>query len=245
MAMPALRMASNSSGVHQRATGRWRRLGRMYWPTVTMSPYRPQIGQSGENLVRPLSHPQDDPRLGSEAGILGPGQHPEAPSVAGRGADRPLHTGHRLDVVVEDVGPCVEHGGQRRSVALAVGDENLDGRTGGAASDGRDDLGEAAGPSVVQIVAGHTGDDGVGQTQPGHRLGHPDRLVRIERPRPGRPDLAEPAGPGAVGPIDHEGGRPVGPALVDVGAPGLLAHRDQIEIAHVCGVRGRNRPWWH
>ncbi len=53
--------------------------------------------------------------------------------------------------------------------------------------------------------------------------------------RPGRPpgvDQAELAGPGAPVAVDHEGGGAVVPALEDVGAAGLLAHRDQVEGAH-------------
>ena len=51
-----------------------------------------------------------------------------------------------------------------------------------------------------------------------------------ERERVARVDLAEAAGPGAALPVDHEGRRPVGPALVDVRAARLLAHRDEPEI---------------
>ena len=37
MASPATLSAVSSSGVHQRATGRWCEVGRRYWPMVTMS----------------------------------------------------------------------------------------------------------------------------------------------------------------------------------------------------------------
>ena len=63
------------------------------------------------------------------------------------------------------------------------------------------------------------------------RLGHPLRLARVEGQRVAGVDQAEPAGPGAAVAVDHEGGGAVRPALVDVGAAGLLAHRDQVEVA--------------
>ena len=45
-------------------------------------------------------------------------------------------------------------------------------------------------------------------------------------------DEAEPACSRAALPVDHEGGRAVGPALEDVGTARLLAHGDEIETAH-------------
>ncbi len=70
------------------------------------------------------------------------------------------------------------------------------------------------------------------QAHVGHRLGQSPGLGRVDRHRPAGVDLAEPARPGALLAIDHEGGRAVAPALVDIGAAGLLAHRDQRERAH-------------
>ena len=65
------------------------------------------------------------------------------------------------------------------------------------------------------------------------------RPRRPARARPGRAargrrgvDQAEAAGPRAALAVDHEGGGAVGPALEDVRAAGLLAHRDQVEVAH-------------
>ena len=116
-------------------------------------------------------------------------------------------------------------------VALAVRDEHLDGRPRRAAPDGGDGGGEPAGAAVGQVVAGHAGDHRVGQTHPLHGLGHPLGLAGVEGQGLAGVDQAEPAGPGAPRAVDHEGGGPVGPALVDVGAAGLLAHRDQIEVA--------------
>ena len=105
--------------------------------------------------------------------------------------------------------------------------------SGRSVPDRRDGGGEAARTAVGQVVAGHAGDHGVGQAHPLHGVGHPLGLAGVERQGMAGVDLAEPAGPGAPRAVDHEGGGPVGPALVDVRAAGLLAHRDQVEVAEV------------
>ena len=67
--------------------------------------------------------------------------------------------------------------------------------------------------------------------------GHPVGLVGRQREGVARVDLAEAARPRAAFAVDHEGRRAVGPALVDVRAPRLLAHGDEPEI-----VDGRPEP---
>ena len=89
----------------------------------------------------------------------------------------------------------------------------------------------APGAPVGQVVAGDAGDHGVAQA---HRA-PPPRATRSgssgdERQRVAGVDLAEAAGPGAALAVDHERRRAVGPALVDVRAARLLAHRHQAEV---------------
>ncbi len=66
----------------------------------------------------------------------------------------------------------------------------------------------------------------------GDRGGDPRGLLRVERERLPGVDLAEAARAGAPVAEDHERRGAVGPALVDVRARGLFAHRVQVEIAH-------------
>ncbi len=102
-----------------------------------------------------------------------------------------------------------------------------------AATDGLDRLADGGRSSVGEVVAGHRGDHRVGQSHVGDGLRHPLGLGRVgPARRAGRVDQAEAAGPGALVAVDHEGGGAVGPALEDVGAARLLAHRHQVEAAH-------------
>ena len=90
-----------------------------------------------------------------------------------------------------------------------------------------DGLGVQPGALVGQVVAGDAGDGGVPQPHRAHRLGDAARLVAVEGRGLAGVDLAEVAAAGALLAADEERGLAVLPALVDVGAAGLLAHRVQ------------------
>ena len=178
-----------------------------------------------------LAQPDHEPRLGDQPGRAGPGQHGQAAGVAGRGPHRPLQAGHRLDVVVQHVGPGREDRLQRRGVAPAVRDRAPRPSVPGvrarmasmvcamapappSARSSRATQVTTAWPSCIRSTASATRSGSSG----------------VERQRVAGVDLAEAAGPGAALAVDHEGGRAVGPALVDVGAARFLAHRDQPEV---------------
>ena len=102
------------------------------------------------------------------------------------------------------------------------------------------------GAAVLQVVAGDAGDGGVVQVHRDDGLADAARLVAVQRLGLAGVDLAEVAAPGALVAADEEGGLAVLPALVDVGAAGLLAHRVQAlalhELLHL-GVLGTHlRP---
>ena len=96
----------------------------------------------------------------------------------------------------------------------------------------RDGGGELRRAAVGQVVAGDGGEHGVAQAHLLDGLGHPLGLARIGGLGVAGVDQAEPAGPGAALAVDHERGGAVAPALGDVGAARLLAHRDELEVAH-------------
>ena len=87
--------------------------------------------------------------------------------------------------------------------------------------------GEMRRAAVVEIVAVDRGDDDMGEPELGHGLGDMRRLVRIERAGQAGLDVAEGAGARAGVAHDHEGRVLLLPALADIGAAGLLAHRVQ------------------
>ena len=65
----------------------------------------------------------------------------------------------------------------------------------------------------------------------GDGFGDAGGLARVGRLGVAGVDEAEAARPGAARAVDHERGRAVGPALGEVRAAGLLAHRDEVEGA--------------
>ncbi len=103
-------ISSNSSGVHQRATGTWLALGRRYWPSVTiLTPTPLRSTQSASHLVRLFSHAEDHARFRHKACLTRSGQHREAAGVTRRRPDCPLQPSDGLEVVVENLRPRVEN----------------------------------------------------------------------------------------------------------------------------------------
>ena len=199
-----------------------------------LDPDRAQVGHGLEDLVALLAHAQDQVRLGRAAlgqPRPGPGQQLQRPGVGEPGPDPLVQPGHGLDVVAQHVRLDLGDLAQRLRLAAEVGDQHLDPAGGQQGPDLADRLGEQPGAAVVQVVAGHPGDDREPQAHAADGVGDPARLVGVVALGLARVDLAERAGPGAVVPADQEGGLPGLPALVDVGAAGLLAHRVQLLVA--------------
>jgi hypothetical protein len=111
----------------------------------------------------------------------------------------------------------------RSGLAVEVGREQLDA---GARVDGvdlPDRLGVQPRAAVGQVVAGDARDGRVA-LHPLHAVGDAARLVRVVGGRLAGVDLAEVAAARALRAADEERRLAVLPALVDVGAAGLLAH---------------------
>ncbi len=103
---------------------------------------------------------------------------------------------------------------------------------GHARADGADGVGEMLRAAVGEIVAVDRGDHDVGETELGGRLADMGGLVGIERTGQTCLHIAEGAGARAGVAHDHEGGVLLLPALADIRAAGLLAHRVQAVGAH-------------
>ena len=230
---PIRASASKSSGGHHRSTGRWALEGAQVLPDgddVATDPR--QVAQRPGHLGGGLAQPHHDRGLGHQTGVGGPRQHRQAAGVAGGGTHQPLQPGHGLDVVVQHVGALVEDHRERRGVTLAVRDEDLDGHRRAQSPDRPDAGREVRRAPVSHVVAGHGGDDGVLEAHAVDRGGDPVGFGGIEGFGPAGVDEAEAAGPGAALAAQHERGRPLLPALVDVRAAGLLADGHEVQVAH-------------
>ncbi len=166
--------------------------------------------------------------------LLHPLQQPQRMEVARTGADPEIERGHRLEVVVVDVGRGLDDRLQRAVLAQEVRGQHLDGGLRRQRADGADGGREMRAAAVGKIVAVDRRDDDVIEPQLGHRLRHVLGLRRIERARQPGLDVAEGAGTRAGVAHDHHGGVAAGPALGDVGAARLLAHGDEAVLAQDC-----------
>src|SRR5207247_2236124 len=151
-------------------------------------------------------------------------QQRKAVRVHGLRPDTRVKAGHRRGVVVEDVGPRLDHGLHRGEVALEVRGQHLDRGRRTAPSDRLDRAGEHARAAVGEVVAIHRRDDRMTESELRDRFGDSKRLADIELGRPSRRHRAEPAGARADVAQDHERRRPPAPAVEDVRALRLFAN---------------------
>src|SRR5699024_5068911 len=89
-----------------------------------------------------------------------------------------------------------------------------------------------------EVVTGHSGDGRVAKTHLLDGLRDLEGLHRVHGHRLAGGDVAEVAAPGAGVTADEEGRLAILPALEDVGAAGLLAHRVQALTVHPLLHRG-------
>ena len=158
-------------------------------------------------------------------------QFEQARVLAAR-ADRAIQARHGFRVVVQHVGPRVEHGLKGCRLALEIRNQHFDAALGQPLLDVANGLRKDRRTAIRQVVAIHRGDDGVLQRHLFDGFADAARLVDVERGRLAVRHRAVGAGARADVAEDHERGRAVMPALADVGAAGVLADRVQLEVAH-------------
>ena len=176
--------------------------------------------------------------------LLHPVEQAQRVVVARPRPDRAIEPRHGLEIVVVDVGPGIDDLLERAGLAQEVRGQHLDRGLGRGRADAPDAGRELKGAAVGQVVAIDRGDHDVLETELAQRLGQMQGLLRIDAPGQPRLDVAEAAGAGAGVAQDHHRGVALGPALADVGAGRLLAHRVQPLRAHqlaggVVARRGR------
>ena len=205
-----------------------------------------QIVHELQDLLAPLAEPDHDPGLGEHRRIefLHALQQPQRMEIARTGTDAEVEPRHRLQIVVEHIRTGGDDDLERAVLAQEIRRQHLDGGRRRTGADGGDDGGEMRRPAVGEIVAIDGGDDDVVQPEAGDRLGHAFRFGRIERARQAGAHVAEGARARARVAHDRECRVALLPALADVRAARLLAHRMKPVLADDgarLGISGRAR----
>ncbi len=176
-----------------------------------------------------LAKADHDAGFGEDGGIdfLPPLQQPHRMEVTRARTHGEIARGPRFQIVIEHIGLRRHHDFKRTVLAQEIRRQDLDGRARAARADGADGLREMLGAAVGEIVTIHRSDDDMGEPKLECGLRDMFRFQRIERPGHPGLDVAEGAGAGTGVAHDHEGGVLLVPALADVRATRLLAHRDE------------------
>ena len=207
---------------------------------------RAQIVHHLQHFVTLLAESDHDAGFGEDRGIdfLDPLQQPDRMEIARARPHAEITRRHGFQIVVEHVGLRRDHDLERAFLAQEVRRQDLDRGGRAARADRADGLGKMLGAAVGEIVAIDRGDHDMGEPELEGRFRDVLRLARIERAGHAGLDVAEGAGAGAGVAHDHEGGVLLVPALADIRAARLLAHRDEaVFLDDVAGVgiaaRGR------
>ena len=143
----------------------------------------PEILQRLDDLVPLLAQPHHQSGFRRDAGgdLARSPEHLERARIASARTRGAIQARHRLDVVVEHVGPRVEDDAQRRLVPLEIRDQHLE----AAGGDPRPRLGDRPGEvrraEVRQVVAIDGGDDDVAELEGVDGAGDLDRLLLVGR----------------------------------------------------------------
>ena len=132
----------------------------------------------------------------------------------------------------QNVRPGGDDGAKGALVTLEIRNQNLDSDSMAGRPGLADGLGKNVGPPVLQIIAIDRGYDGVLETEFLKRHGYPSRLVEIVACWEAGLNRAKLAGARAHIAENHESCRAGSPALSNVGASGILAHRIESVLTH-------------
>ena len=200
-----------------------------------------------DHLLSGLAESKHQARLGQHlwAMRLGKTQHLECLLVTRTGvAHRVCQPAHGLDVLCKDTEPAVNDRRDSGGIAAEIRCQRLHRNVRGARFDGPDALGIVGCSAVVEVITIHGREYDVLQAHEFNRARDVGGLLAVE-PAAGvsRVNRTEPTGAGADLTHEHDRRRAVVPALADVRALGLFAHRCQAMradgLAHLLEARSR------
>jgi hypothetical protein len=115
---------------------------------------RDEVPHDVEQFVMTLTQPNHDSRLSED--VRGQGLRPaeefQAEFVGIPGLDLPEEPGHRLEIVVEDIGSSLEDGSEGVPVPLEIRDQHLDPAVRQDCPDLADGFGEDRGAAIGKLI---------------------------------------------------------------------------------------------
>src|SRR5581483_11649554 len=187
-----------------------------------------------KNLVPGLAKSQHEAGLGGSGGIhlFGPFQDLQRAFVDSLRAHAPVQAWHRLDVVVEDVGPRIDHRLQGFVDAFEIGRQHFNAALRIEAANPANGRGKDGRAAIFKFIAVDRCDDGVTQTHFLHSFSNPLWFLPVKANGATGLYGAKTATARTNAAQDHKGRGFVAPAFADIGAARLLAYRVQLFAAH-------------
>src|ERR1700688_2212107 len=192
-----------------------------------------EIAKHFDEFVRRFAEAHHHAALGHHAGGKFPGtlEQVESALVTSAGAYGAIETGHGFSIVVEDVGPGIEHDFQWLFQTLKIRDQDFNAAIWNEFANLADGFGENFSAAYVVVIAVDAGHYGMFQTQRGNGFGDAAGFVPVDRLWAAFGYGAESAAAGANIAQKHEGCGLVIPAFADVGTLGRLAYGVKSESA--------------
>ncbi len=194
-----------------------------------------QVVKRVQDLVAGLAEPQHEAGLGGplRVDLVGHLQHPEGAVVVTPRPDLRREAPHRLEVVAHDLRLGGHHHRHGVAVAHEIAGEHLHRAALGGTVDGADGIRQHLGATILEVVAVDHRDHHVFELHSRDGIGDAHRFTEVHSTGQSRFHGTEAAAPGTGITQDHERRRAVfPPALMDIGAPGLLANGVQPFLAH-------------
>src|SRR5436305_1966855 len=195
---------------------------------------RAHIMHDFDNLIPCLAQSQHEAGLGWRGGIhfFGPLEHLERTLVDGLRAHALVQPGNGFDVMIENIGPGIDHDLQRVIDTLEIGRQYFDFTIGVETANPTDSSGENGSAAIFEFVTVDRGDHSMAQGHLLHRFGDTFRFLPVKANWATGLYSAKAAAACADAPQYHECGGFVAPAFADIWAARLFTYGVQFFAAH-------------